>query len=203
LKFLVNGRWERGATPTLSDTPHVIKSSYLGCIYHPQHFPQVVDATLKAARQVLETDSYDTIAFTGMSGAGLAFILSHALGIPLMCARKKDDSSHFTEFIRETDSRCEGHVSIGRYLIVDDCIASGDTMRYIIKSIKKISPAAECAAIILYATTIDCAFDRNPFYPYYSLYSGDDGSPVYRKGYQEGDENIKPIKVIGCRPETI
>lgn len=200
MEFLVNGRWEGGAKPAPPDTPHVIKSSYLSCIYHPQHFPQVVDATLKAARQVLETDSYDTIAFTGMSGAGLAFILSHALGIPLMCARKKDDSSHFTNFNNKTTSRCEGHVSIGRYLIVDDCISSGDTMRYIIRSIKDICPNAECAAIILYATT---SAHVNSFVPYYKVYTGDDGMPVFPKGYQMGDENMKPIKVIGCRPDTV
>ena len=182
------------------ETP-VINSRYLNCIYNPQHFPSVVSATLEAARKVLETDTYDTIAFTGMSGAGLAFILSHTLGIPLMCARKKDDSSHFTNFNSAGASRCEGHISIRRYLIVDDCISSGDTMRYIIKSIRKICPHAECAGIILYATYSFSVY--GPFEPYHKLYNDANGDPVYPTGYQIGDENIKPIKVIGCRPETL
>ena len=69
------------------------------------------------------------------------------------------------------------------------------------RSIKDICPNAECAAIILYATT--SAHVQNSFVPYYKVYTGDDGMPVFPKGYQMGDENMKPIKVIGCRPETV
>lgn len=86
---------------------------------------------------------FDAIAFTGSSGAALAYPLSYILGLPLICVRKSPKDSHF-------GLRLEGYVSASRYIIVDDFIESGRTINKIQRAIKSKNEAASCVGIYLY-----------------------------------------------------
>lgn len=124
-----------------------IHTSYLGRVYNVSQFAKVVEQAIAMARQALRETKFDTIAFTGTSGAALAYILSNELGIPLICVRKKDDGSHFQN---GQNGRLEGNTAAERYLIVDDFICGGGTILDIIDTINKSIKKAKCVGILLY-----------------------------------------------------
>jgi adenine/guanine phosphoribosyltransferase-like PRPP-binding protein len=65
---------------------------------------------------------FDAIAFRGLSGASIAAILSWDLGIPMMAVRK--DGSHDSD-------------NVETYIIIDDFICSGNTIKQIVQNIEK------------------------------------------------------------------
>ncbi len=110
-------------------------SSYLRPAFskRPLVIKGVVDSILQSGVQ------FDTIAFRGMSGALIAPSVADQLDKPLCMSRKEIDNSHSTYW-------CEGHAAICNYIIIDDLICSGDTIRALIDSI----PNATCVGIFLY-----------------------------------------------------
>jgi len=122
----------------------MIQSEYLLEVFDPLKFPKV----LRRVRMKLRHTKYDAIAFRGMSGAAVAFPLAAMANKGLICVRK-EDSSHSPYLV-------EGLVGndIKRYVIVDDFINSGNTLRNIKQSIneeysdKTLVP--ECVAIVFY-----------------------------------------------------
>ena len=126
-----------------------ISTAYLRTIFYPDVFPRTIEKTLGAARMLKEEYGYDTIAFCGMSGAAMAFILAYELEVHLLCVRKGTDDSHFHDVSR--GRMLEGNVDTKKYLIVDDFISSGRTVNYIMDSIQANSSHAECVAMLMYA----------------------------------------------------
>ena len=118
-----------------------IYSEYNRLIYHSKQFKERVNLIQKT----LEDIEYDVIVFRGISGAAAAFPLSLATNKPLLCVRKPGSHSH---------CRVEGAKDFKKYVIVDDFIHSGWTLRTIKRHIKTYcSPngnVPECVAIILY-----------------------------------------------------
>lgn len=112
-------------------------------IYKTDLFIETVNKSLKKIREFKKKNDFDAIAFTGTSGAGLAYVLSYKLKIPLICVRKKD-RSHYTK-------RIEGAYLSNRFLIVDDFISSGNTMKRIISSINEEYPLSKPVGIFLYS----------------------------------------------------
>lgn len=117
---------------------------------------------------------FDTIAFRGMSGALVGSIISHEMGIPFAVIRKEKDSTH-------SESAIDGPLEIGNYIIIDDFISSGTTIRMIINTIRYgesqenledskkhgvPNPNAKCIGIFLY----DIEDSRTPTF---------DGIPCY------------------------
>ena len=125
-----------------------IRSVYLKVIFDPNIYKETVAKTVAAAKHIKSVTDFDTIAFCGMSGSAMAFILAHELGVDLLCVRKKNDGSHFLSF---NDNPLEGNLEAKKYLIVDDFISSGRTVNYIIDSISKILPQAKAVAMVMYA----------------------------------------------------
>lgn len=105
-----------------------IESSYLSCIYDPKLFKKVVVKTVAAIKRIMLARGVDAIAFRGSSGAALAFIVGHKLGLSLLHVRK--DSSHSGLIV-------EGNVAAERIVIIDDFVASGDTINKIVSSLEK------------------------------------------------------------------
>ena len=125
-----------------------IRSSYMGAVFEPEQFSATVEKTIKAAELLRQEVRFDTIAFSGVSGSAMGFILGHWLSVPLICVRKMNDGSHFQGF---QGVRCvEGNLSARRYMIVDDFISSGKTVNYIIDSISEQIPSARCVAMLMY-----------------------------------------------------
>lgn len=107
---------------------HEIRTHYLDGVYTPR-FMKLVPETLKVLKSFRRKHDFDAIAFTGSSGAALAFPLSFFMKVPLIHVRKMD-GSHYQEPI-------EGSVSSKRYVIVDDMISSGNTINRIIDVINR------------------------------------------------------------------
>lgn len=130
-----------------------MQTSYLQHVFDPALFQRSVDKTLAAAERLQKCYGYDTIVFSGMSGAAMAFMLSHWMNVPLLCVRKKGDSSHY---VSSTRRYLEGNAQdVRKYLIIDDFISSGATVQYMIDTIKEANYSAECVGMLMYASYSD------------------------------------------------
>ncbi len=125
-----------------------IRTVYLKSVFEPALFQETFDKTVTAARVLRTEVEFDTLAFCGMSGAAMAFVLGLTMNLPTLCVRKERDNAHYRRY---KSSPLEGNVGVRRYLIVDDFISSGSTVNYIIRCINSELPSADCAAILLYA----------------------------------------------------
>lgn len=130
-----------------------MQTSYLQHVFDQSIFCRAVDKTIHAAEALKKKTAFDTIAFSGMSGAAMAFLLSHWMNVPLLCVRKRGDSSHY---IKSRNKYLEGNaVDVRKYLIVDDFISSGATVQYMIDTIKSENSSAECVGMLMYASYSD------------------------------------------------
>lgn len=120
---------------------NVIKSDYLKVIYQIQDYKKLITQAAKIIKKFRTKNEFDAIAFTGTSGAALAYPVSAILNIPLICIRKGNNHYGFP---------IEGCVSAKKYIIIDDFISAGNTMKKIIKTIKNEMPDAQPVAIFLY-----------------------------------------------------
>lgn len=114
-----------------------ISTSYLGCIYNPAAFSEVV--TKAAAYLELRRKEFDTLAFSGSSGGAVAYPVGALLGCHLSHIRKADGNHH--SYMLE--GAVEGWTSdypdqAPRYVIIDDFIASGRTMDRIVTAMKRL-----------------------------------------------------------------
>jgi adenine/guanine phosphoribosyltransferase-like PRPP-binding protein len=95
-----------------------------------------VRVALKALKPL--SDQFDSIAFSGMSGAIIAPLLANRLKKELILVRKKGDK----------DGDASGFTLAKSYVIVDDFIDTGDTTRRIRHQIKKWNPKAKCLGVL-------------------------------------------------------
>lgn len=120
---------------------HEIQTEYLSKVYGA-YYLSLVPAAVKTLRALKKKYKFDAIAFRGSSGAALAFPLSYFLKVPLIHVRK--GKSHYG------GGPIEGTISSQRYVIVDDFVDSGRTVKTIVREIKK-EMDAKPVAICLYA----------------------------------------------------
>lgn len=130
-----------------------IQTSYLRSVYEDGLFKRTVDKAIEEAKVLFDKHQFDTIAFSGMSGAAMAYVLAYQMNLQLICVRKGTDGSHFHRAwpFNQNGHVCEGNLDTKRYLIVDDFITSGNTLSYIVGSLLKEAPGAKCVAILMYA----------------------------------------------------
>lgn len=129
-----------------------VRSSYLDPVFDPRKLALVVRRLALEIKRV--PGGIDTIAVRGVSGMLVGAPLAYATGKPILVVRK-DDGSH-------SSNRVEGPTFAGTYVIIDDLVDSGDTLREIVVRVKDHDPAARCASVMLYAhyTSITCASSR-------------------------------------------
>lgn len=123
-----------------------IKSDYLHAVFEPTAYPLTLNEAEKRVCNFHSETPFDAIAFTGISGAAIAFPLAAALNKPLICVRKKGVSTH-------SHREVEGYLDNGSYIIVDDFIVSGDTVDRIVQAIAEAGCMATPQAIYLYEPT--------------------------------------------------
>jgi len=140
---------------------HYIKKStkidtcYLQAVYDVPKFKIAVKKTAKSIKALYEKKyreekiRIEAIAFTGTSGAAMAYPLSYLLNIPLICIRKDEERSHYR---KDGYGEVEGIKNPANYIIVDDMICSGETIDKITKKIKNMYPKAKCLGIFLYSS---------------------------------------------------
>jgi adenine/guanine phosphoribosyltransferase-like PRPP-binding protein len=86
---------------------------------------------------------FDAIACRGVSGLLIAPIVAMRLNKALIVVRKSTSDSHSCYLV-------EGDHGAKRYLILDDFIDSGDTVRATIERIYEANSEARCAGFIAY-----------------------------------------------------
>lgn len=140
--------------------PMRIETRYLKSVLDPTLLPKVVNNTVREIKR--SKWKFDTIAFSGMSGAAICFILSHKLKVPLLCVRKQQDSCHYlSEQYASADNLryLEGNVAVKKYIIVDDFISSGSTVNRIYEKILEQNPKSKCMGMFMYRLFASSNFD--------------------------------------------
>lgn len=136
---------------------HEILTRYLSSLYSKE-FLKMIPKAAKQIKALKKELKFDAIAFTGTSGAGIGFPISYLLKIPVINVRK-GFSAHYTGAI-------EGTISSKKYLIVDDLIASGATIRKIISTIEEeLKGKAKPVGIFLYSQKRYFPFEKIPVIP--------------------------------------
>jgi len=136
-----------------------ISSSYLDSIFDRKKSRLTIKGMVQLIK--LSEVKFDTIVFRGMSGALIAPIIAHQLRKRITLCRKDSDDSH------SGHGFAEGYKEIKRYVIIDDFINEGHTVRSILKTINVIESNAECVGIFLYRSNRGHNFEGN--IPVYSL----------------------------------
>lgn len=132
-----------------------VETDYLYTVYSPHRYKNLIKETVKKIKAFQKKNPFDAIAFRGSSGAALAFPLADKLNVGLIHIRK--DKSHYRGIY-------EGVSNIKSYIIVDDVIETGKTIKKIIKHVAAYNDDAELKAIFLYNTNKDTITDNISFY---------------------------------------
>ncbi len=125
-------------------------SIYHGKTYKPCSLKAQVNRVVRNLEKLRKQKKvkFDAIAFRGMSGAAVAYPVSVLAGYHLIAVRKEDHSEHHGRNVEGSESR-----KIRRYIILDDFICSGNTIKAIIHAIdkeKNIDVPPECVGVAIY-----------------------------------------------------
>lgn len=82
------------------------------------------DAVARTRVRLCDLGPFDAIAFTGLSGSVIAGAVALAMDKYLYCVRKSEENRH-------SDHVVEGPYTGLRYVIIDDFISTGSTIRRI------------------------------------------------------------------------
>ena len=119
--------------------------SHLKSVLDPSTRQGVIKKAIEELTPIAQT--FDAVAFCGNSGALVAPIVADALNKTILLVRKSGIDCASYEIV-------EGAVA-SRYIIIDDLVCSGKTLRHIQQSIKKHHFAmSECSGIYLYGGDI-------------------------------------------------
>jgi len=101
------------------------RTSYYGWMIHePEHLAKVLRRAVDEFRMhVLYMP--DAIAYIGSSGSAIAFLLAERYALPIIYVRKKGEKSHGRKVEVNTGR------PIADYMIVDDFVRTGETVRSI------------------------------------------------------------------------
>lgn len=117
--------------------------------------PALVAMKLKKAGdnfgRFIKTTPVEAIAFTGSSGAAIGFYLATRFKLPCIYVRKGGEQSH--GFPIECNATGETH----NYMIADDFISSGATVRRVVRKIER--QAVEAGASVPTCVGIICFTD--------------------------------------------
>jgi adenine/guanine phosphoribosyltransferase-like PRPP-binding protein len=121
----------------------MIGSTYLSSIYDVNKYKPLIDNIIVTINKLKESIGFDAIVFSGNSGSGVAYTISYLTGIPVICVRKKKEST-------ASNFKVEGLYVPKSYIIIDDFFVSGRTIKHIVSNMKKESPKSELVGVIVY-----------------------------------------------------
>ena len=98
------------------------------------------------------SDQYDAIACCGISGLTVVPQVAELLNKNILVVRKQING--YSNFIIEG-------ASTHNYIIIDDLVCSGGTIKHIIKNIKEEMPRAKCMGVWSYIRE-ECAYRTMP-----------------------------------------
>lgn len=119
--------------------------SYLDKVYDPKGYPRLVERVIKRVEKLRKKLKFDTIAFRGSSGAAMAFPVACRLRLKLAHVHKTKSHAY-----RQGD--VEGTDEARRFLIIDDFVESGSTLKKIVQSMDRAYGLknALCVGVLLY-----------------------------------------------------
>lgn len=133
-----DGRIIQGAAHTSRILNHKVRNKY-------------VIQTFTALRKL--NFDFDSIACSGISGFLMVPQVAELLNKNIVIVRKTVEDT-YSEFLIEG-------VAPTRYIIVDDLICSGNTVKHILKTIKEEHPRAVCMGVYSYMKE-ECAYRNVP-----------------------------------------
>jgi len=126
-----------------------LESSYHEIPLSPKELKVTVNKLSKKIKLIHSKYKLSHIVCTGISGQAVSWPLSVKTGIPICVVRKAKEESH--------GSTVEGVGILKNFVIIDDFIASGDTIKRITKQLlsknypkTKKTPLLNCKGVILY-----------------------------------------------------
>jgi orotate phosphoribosyltransferase len=122
--------------------PH---AAWLWQVFEPTLFDRLCNKTARSLTRLRPRLGFDAIAFMGMSGCILAPPVARQLKLRMIAVRPVGNSSHtHSVHVVEAPDGCE------KYVILDDFIESGDTVKRIVRETKKELPYAKPVGILLH-----------------------------------------------------
>lgn len=160
-----------------------IHSTYLHECLESRKLKRIITAVVKRLYPIRHT--FDSIAFRGASGALVAPAVAAKLGKHLLLVRKGEGSHSYHQV--------EGNVATEKYIIIDDIVASGETVEAIVNAIQRRQEAIN----LLYdqCGTGEPVPNGKPVLVVCYLWYGWDDEWDYT--------GIGPIRTIGSRPKEL
>jgi hypothetical protein len=126
----------------------------------PKDFAKNLRAASRRFKEIRTQHEFQAIAFSGSSGCAIGFTLGLIHKIPLIYVRKDKEESHGRSV------EYNGSEEVKNYLIVDDFICTGATVRKIIDKIDKFAknaevyPATPCAVLCFDTMQLPSLLDK-------------------------------------------
>jgi adenine/guanine phosphoribosyltransferase-like PRPP-binding protein len=114
-------------------------SSHTINFINPRRLKRYIVLAVKYLKQY--HGQYDTIAFAGISGAVIGPVVAMKLKKECILVRKNGD-------IRQSFAEVTGYDECRKYIIIDDFICSGHTVKMIQNKIHDFLPDAECLGVL-------------------------------------------------------
>lgn len=117
------------------------------CISENQ-FKRVVKQTATAIRRLQKLLEFNQIVCTGISGQSIAWPVGYVTDIPVAVVRRKSERGHH-------GYKVENFSRYKRYIIIDDFICTGDTIRHMVQTINKeyADDGSQCVGVFCYSPT--------------------------------------------------
>lgn len=142
-----------------------LSSDYLYDVYNDtDRYKQLTYKVVANVERLQAKLKFDSIAFSGYSGCAMAYPVGMLTGIPLICVRKDKENSHAATLVEGGKDRDHQ-----KYLIIDDFVSSGTTIKRIMDEISKrdesqrqvMQRKCKCVGVLLYTWTKETAETYN------------------------------------------
>lgn len=119
--------------PIWPSSARLVAPSHTKRVFGPNDFRELVDLSAKKLAAIHKSFPFVALAGIGHSGVPLMAALSYKIGVPMIAVRRKSNETQ-----HDYTGEWNGYYSGGPYLVVDDLISSGATLRRIISAIDKL-----------------------------------------------------------------
>jgi hypothetical protein len=153
-----------------------IGPSYTRAVFDRDEFPHLVE---RFAGFIAKHPAITALAACGNSGVPLAAALAYKLGLGLIVVRKPHEQ------LTHDGKPVTGYAGPGKFLVVDDCIDSGDTVRHIVQSISSYGENHGYGV----------GFEATPYA--IALYGGNFGTEV-----RIGEQRVPVFARVGASPSS-
>lgn len=125
----------------------MIRSDYLRPLFDPKKLENILDKITVAIDSVLGFDNFPDFSFAvkGYSSALVSPLVAMAFSSPIILVREKE-----FDRISHSSLKVEGDDSVRKYIIVDDCLITGNTIKEIVRSLDEFQPKARLIGVVLY-----------------------------------------------------